>query len=170
MLSLDYSRIARKVLFMALVVMINFLFSLPVYGRCDTDVPKKIAESSAYYGGMYGIDPDLIMAICFVESSHIPDAANGVCKGVMQVNTEMYKDIIENKNITDIFDIDQNINCGAWVLYQYMQEDDDINIVLMRYNGDSTGLKKYKKTGEASEYAQKVLDLQIRLKSDMKII
>ncbi|MBQ7431322.1 transglycosylase SLT domain-containing protein [Butyrivibrio sp.] len=144
------------------------LCPLYVYAKTDTDVPVKVAQSSEYYGGMYGIDPNLIRAICFVESSYIPTMDNGQCKGIMEVNTDVHQDVMEMKNITDIYDIDQNINCGAWVLYQYLEEDEDINVVLMRYNGDYTGLKNYYKTGAVSEYVNKVLDLQSRLKTDMK--
>lgn len=33
----------------------------------------------------------------------------------------------------------------------------------MRYNGDRTGLKKYKKSGQISEYADKILTLSEEL-------
>lgn len=143
-------------------------FSTPVYGKTDTDVPFEVAQSAEYYGGMYGIDPQLITAICFTESSYNPYAENGPCLGIMQVNTDVHTDVMKNKCISDIYDINQNINCGTWVLYQYMQEDDDIAVVLMKYNGDKTGLSRYKETGEVSEYTEKILALQQRLETSMQ--
>ena len=133
--------------------------------RTDTDIPCDVAATAEYYGGMYGIEPELILAICYTESSYQADVSNGSCVGIMQVNASVHKDILENKGVTDLYDIQQNMCCGCMVLYNLMEEDDDIYSVLMKYNGDSKGLKRYRNTGVASAYSNKVVELCEKLKN-----
>ncbi len=137
--------------------------SITASAHTETEVPKELVTSAEYYGGMYGIEPNLILAICFAESSYRCKAENGSCVGLMQFNTATHQDIMETKAVYDIFDQNQNLSCGCHVLYELMEENNDINVVLMKYNGDKTGLKKYYQDGTVSEYALKVLELKALL-------
>lgn len=140
-----------------------FAFPIPCFAATsDTDVPDEVVTWAEYYESMYGIDKELIQAICFVESSYQPTAQNGSCIGIMQVNTAVHKDILADKNVSNIWDVRQNICCGTMILYNIMQDEDDIYAALMKYNGDKTGLEKYRKTGEVSSYALKVVELMER--------
>ncbi len=151
-----------KTIFAALFCTLMFvLSSTSVYAQDPPEeIPDDIEGIAQYYGGMYGIDENLILAICYTESSFIQNVNVDSCKGLMQVNVEAHEQILENKGVTDIYDKWQNINCGCMVLYNIMQEYDDINEVLIRYNGDRTGLKRYRETGEVSNYAQTILQLR----------
>lgn len=54
----------------------------------DTWISETAQEACIKYGNQYGICPELLMAIVERESSGVPDAENGGCKGLMQIYTK----------------------------------------------------------------------------------
>ena len=131
-------------------------------------VPDDIRELTEYIGAQYQISPELLQAIIFYESSYKPNATNGSCKGYMQINMSdagRREDVLMLAHGTGlnaeaaVYDPQINIEAGALLLKELFDEYEDVGEVLIRYNGDRTGLKRYKEYGFLSSYAEKVLEL-----------
>lgn len=114
-------------------------------------------------GPMYGIDPELLQAIIFYESSNNPNSSNGNCFGYMQIFYIWHQDRMAKFGVTDITDPYGNILVGTDYLSELIHQYNDLSLVLMIYNGDSRAYDLYNK-GEMSEYASNILTLYQRLK------
>ena len=102
------------------------------------------------------ICPELVESIIEAESSWNPKAQNGDCIGLMQVSRSWHKDRMARLGVTDLTDPYDNILVGVDYLSELFERYEDVGAVLMKYNGDSR-LPEYLKTGEMSEYAEKIL-------------
>lgn len=114
-------------------------------------------------GPMYGIDPELLQAIIFYESSNNPESSNGNCFGYMQIFYIWHHDRMAKFGVTDITDPYGNILVGTDYLSELIHQYNDLSLVLMIYNGDSRAYDLYNQ-GEMSEYAINILTLYQRLK------
>lgn len=133
------------------------------------EIPEEIIELTEIVGQKYEICPELLQAIIWQESRCIPSVKNASCSGLMQINVSNsfnknhIKEMAEDKNLTyseAIFNAEINIEAGAQLLkYLFDNYGDDPAEILMRYNGDSTNLKKYKNGGDMSPYAQDTLEI-----------
>ena len=133
----------------------------------DEDIPYDVQECAQIYGEMYDICPEFLEAIAFVESSYIPTAENGTCVGLMQINLDCEEQLERMEKFglkeTDMYEVEASMIVAADYLYELFEDYKDPGEVLIRYNGDRTGLKKYKKTGKISDYAEEVLELSENL-------
>ena len=133
----------------------------------DDDIPYDVQECAQVYGEMYGICPEFLEAIAFTESSYIPDVTNGSCVGLMQINLsspdQQERMALFGLHDEDMTEVDASMIVAAKYIQELFYDYEDPAEVLMRYNGDRTGLKKYWKTGEISEYAEKILELSEEL-------
>ena len=116
------------------------------------------AQVSCYeYGEMYDICPELLMAMIEAESSGNPKAANGDCKGLMQISERWHTGRMEEIGADDIWSETDNIHIGANYLHELFNRYEDVALVLMVYNGESDAVEKAEK-GYISDYARKILD------------
>lgn len=122
----------------------------------DTYLSEEIQEACVKYGDEYGICPELLMAIIEHESSGKPEAQNGDCKGLMQINENYHANRMERLGVTDIYSVDGNIHLGADYLAELFSENDDLYIVLMCYNMGPGKAKKLYNQGKYSRYALSV--------------
>lgn len=133
----------------------------------DEDIPMDVQESAQFYGDMYGICPELLEAIAFAESSYIPTAENGSCVGLMQINLDCEDQILRMESFglsgEDMVEVDASMVVAASYLRELFEDYEDPAEVLIRYNGDRTGLRRYRESGEISAYAMKVLELSEKL-------
>ncbi len=133
----------------------------------DDDIPYDVQECAQIYGQMYDIWPEFLEAIAFTESSYIPTAENGSCVGLMQINLDCSDQIERMERLglheEDMKTEDASMIVAADYLRELFDKYKDPAEVLIRYNGDRTGLRKYRKTGEISDYAKKVLELSEQL-------
>ena len=88
----------------------------------------------------YGLEPDLIKAVAYVESAFKPDAVSPKgAVGLMQLmptTAAMY-------GITDLTDPDQNLRAGAMHLRALMDEfHGDLTMVLAAYNAGSGAVRR----------------------------
>jgi soluble lytic murein transglycosylase len=92
----------------------------------------------------YGVDPLLVKAVIWRESSFHPDKVgkNGE-RGLMQVTEAAANDWVKAKKIetfapADLFNPKTNIDAGAWYLKQALQrwgaKDDPLTFALTEYN------------------------------------
>ena len=133
------------------------------------EIPVEIIEITEIIGQKYNICPELLQAIIWQESRCIASVKNASCSGLMQINVankfnkDHIKEMAAAKNLTyseAIFDAEINIEAGAQLLrYLFDNFGDDPAEILMRYNGDSTNLKRYKNGGDMSSYAQDTLEI-----------
>ena len=129
----------------------------------DTYIEKEYQEYCVEIGESYGICPELLMAMIESESSGIPDAANGSCKGLMQVSERWHKDRMERLGVTDIYDPYGNILAATDYLRELFEKYEDVGMVLMVYNGDSRATDYAEGKCELSGYATKILDRSAEL-------
>lgn len=95
---------------------------------------------------MYEIQPELIEAMCFCESSWNPKAeSSSGCIGLMQIYPKYHKDRMERLGVTDLTDPYQNILVGTDYIAEIADEYEDLYDVLSIYNSGSTGLVDYPK-------------------------
>lgn len=127
-------------------------------------IPEDVEYWSEYYGEEYGVCPEVLEAVCWVESRCTQDAqsADKSCKGLMQIKVTSHRARMERCDVQNIFGIRENIKIGADYLAE-LDGERDITEALMMYNGDSTGVARYRETGKASRYARKVLEVSAAL-------
>jgi soluble lytic murein transglycosylase-like protein len=106
---------------------------------------------------MYGVCPELLMAIIETESSGRSWVENGDCKGLMQVSQKWHRDRMDSLGVTDIFDLYGNILVGTDYLMELAERYGEISYVLDIYNGNSKAEYNYE-NGIISKYAGKILE------------
>lgn len=123
----------------------------------DTYIAEEYQQYCVEIGNMYGICPELLMAMIESESSGNPNAQNGNCKGLMQVSGKWHKDRMKKLGVADICDPYGNILVATDYLMELAEKYEDIGMVLMVYNGDSRAKDYWDGTGKLSKYADKIL-------------
>ena len=122
----------------------------------DTYIEPEYQEHCNEIGEMYGICPELLMAMIESESSGNPKAENGSCKGLLQVSERWHKDRMERLGVTDIYDPYGNILVAADYLLELFEKYEDVAYALDVYNGNSKAAYNYE-DGIMSNYATKIL-------------
>ena len=145
---------------LVIMCMCTFLFlscDIVVFAQDnDTYISEEIQWYCIEIGELYGVCPELLMAMIEAESSGNPDAVNGGCKGLMQISERWHKDRMERLGVTDIYDPYGNILIGADYLMELANRYGDIAYVLDKYNGNSNADYNNEK-GIISDYANKIL-------------
>ena len=113
-------------------------------------------------GEMYGICPELLMAIIEAESSGNQYAENGSCKGLMQVSVRWHADRMEKLGVTDIYDEYGNILVATDYIAELREDYEEVSYVLDVYNGNSKATHNYE-NGILSVYAKSVLERSAEL-------
>lgn len=110
----------------------------------------------------YEIDPAIVIAICFRESSYRPTVMgdNGNSYGLMQIQLRFFHDRMAKLGCTDLLDPYQNVTVGIDFLAELLERyDGDIAKALTAYNRGSYG-------GTVTQYAWKVLETAEELRSE----
>lgn len=100
--------------------------------------------------------PELVEAMIEKESSWDPAAVNGNCVGLMQVNKEIHKELIGDRDMKDPYD---NIYVGVTILEELLHKYGEAAPALMFYNAgysDNYGVGAYE-DGKLSNYAEEIL-------------
>jgi len=128
-------------------------------------IPCEIRQYAELCGSEFNICPEFLESIAYYESRYVADATNGSCVGLMQVNINAHKDRIASYGWTtdDMSDPYKNMMIASDYLQELFEKYEDPGIVLYIYNGNSTGLKKYKQTGRLNKYATNILDYSAEL-------
>ena len=101
----------------------------------------------------HGIQPEVAVAVCFVESSFRPQVVNKGCYGLCQVNYTVWKSLLvanrpldKNRLLSPMY----NLDAGMTILRHYLdKEHGNVEMALFRYNNG------YKHNNR--KYAPKVL-------------
>ena len=127
-------------------------------------IPEDVIFLCETAGQVFNIEPELLEAICWVESTCNPNAVNGSCKGIMQISEQWHRERMKRLGVTSIFDKAGNIMVGADYLNELHGQYQNDACALMVFNGDSR-VGEYAKNGKSSEYANKVLFIADTLKT-----
>ena len=104
----------------------------------------------------YKVPFDLVIGMMFAESTFDPNAKNGDCYGLMQVNT-INADELKNIGVYDLTDAKQNIKSGVYLLSKALRKY-DISEALIVYNWGESGARQKIANGTTStDYTRKVL-------------
>jgi soluble lytic murein transglycosylase-like protein len=95
-----------------------------------------------------GVDPQLVTAMVFVESSFRPTARCGNCVGLLQINYVTWRRTLRLEN-GRMLEISYNLRAGITILKHYYEMTNDVSRALQFYNCGPSG--KYK-----SNYVNKV--------------
>lgn len=105
------------------------------------------------------ICPELVEAVIEKESSWDPNAVNGTCIGLMQIDQVIHWERMERLGIRDLSDPYDNILAGVDFLGELFEKYGDPSAVLMYYNAgysDICGLGAWD-DGKISSYAEEIL-------------
>ncbi len=155
-----------KKTFAALMASIFVLVPGQAVQAAPIQVPEDVRQLSVELGKEYNICPELIQAMCYKESGFDPYAENGGCVGIMQVNPGWHQDRMQRLGVTDLHDTAGNMAVGADYLSELAAEYEDISIVLMKYNGDSSAGDAMECTADISGYADEVLEISAQLERE----
>lgn len=129
----------------------------------DTYIDQKYQEYCVEIGEIYGICPELLMAMIEAESSGNPKAKNGSCKGLLQVSEKWHADRMKRLGVSDIYDPYGNILAATDYLMELFEKYGDVGVVLMKYNGDSKADAFANGECSLSGYAKKILERSTHL-------
>jgi hypothetical protein len=132
---------------------------VPVYVEPEAvyyDVPltKELQDHIFAECEKHGIDPAIVIAMCYRESSYNASAVgdNGRSFGLMQIQKRYHEERMERLGVTDLLDPKQNVTVGIDFLAE----------LLDRYNGDvAKALVAYNRghyAGEITQYALNVVE------------
>ena len=128
-------------------------------------VAQSIARIVHRYAGLYGEDPDLILAIMAVESNFNPEAVSHAgAEGLMQVMPQ-WKQVLGIKG--DLKDPETSVKFGLQILGFYKEMYPEIDMALTAYNRGPGPVDMSLMRGKdyRNGYAKKVLDVYDRFKS-----
>lgn len=107
----------------------TILYNVPLETELQLHIIQ-VAES-------YGIDPAIIFAMCFWESTYNPAniGDSGESFGLMQIQPKWHSDRMARLNCTDLLDPFQNVIIGTdYLAEQLARYGGDINKALVAYN------------------------------------
>lgn len=124
-------------------------------------IPKEVEEACIYYGKRYDICPEVLEAVCWVESSckKTAQSPDKECKGLMQIKPSSHTDRMNRLNARNVFSTWDNIETGTDYLHELLDGGDEIAVALAIYNGQSAEKIKKTRKGEYTGYVKKVLDI-----------
>ena len=130
----------------------------------DADLQRYIIETCE----KYTINPSIIIAMCFYESSFNADAIgdNGECMGLMGISPRWCWPEMEKLNCTDMRDPYQNVTVGIDILAQKMAKyDGNTEMALMSYNAGDAGAHRlwFDKGIYSTTYSSNIMNMSLAL-------
>lgn len=111
----------------------------------------------------HGIDPAIIIAMCWKESTYNPKAMGdgGNSYGLLQIQPRWHKARMKRLGCTDLLDPYQNITVGVDYLAENLRKYGSIEAALTAYNAGSY-------TGTVTHYAKTVIAMATEIKGEMQ--
>lgn len=128
--------------------------------QVEDEIPVDIKSYCEEVGEAFGICPELLESMAYVESRFIPTVRNKKCYGLLQVNVKVHAERIEKYGYTadDMYEPYPNIVVAADYLAELYETYGDENpIVLSVYSGNWGAVSKYKEYGTLTPYVEEVL-------------
>lgn len=130
----------------------------------DADLQRYIIETCEEYT----INPSIIIAMCFYESSFNADAIgdNGECMGLMGISPRWCWPEMEKLNCPDMRDPYQNVTVGIDIFAQKMAKYDwNTEMALMSYNAGDAGAHRlwFDKGIYSTTYSSNIMNMSLAL-------
>ena len=130
----------------------------------DADLQRYIIETCKEYR----INPSVVIAMCFYESSFNADAVgdNGEGMGLMGINPRWCWPEMEKLNCPDMKDPYQNVTVGIDILAQKMAKyDGNPEMALMSYNAGDAGAHRlwFDKGIYSTTYSSNIMNMSLAL-------
>ena len=124
-------------------------------------IPVEVREACEYYGNKYDIQPEVLEAVCWVESRCQKTAQDPTksCKGLMQVKPAVHSERMIRLNARNVFGIWDNVEVGTDYLSELLDEEQDLGVALAMYNGQSTAKIEKARKGEYTGYVKQILTI-----------
>lgn len=151
-------------------IILGLLISIAIFAKIafaaeeEVIIPKEIEFWCERYGEEYDIAPEILEAMCWVESRCTPDAQSPdkSCKGLMQIKPSCHQERMNRLGVRNIFGTWENIKVGADYLAE-LKQDEDIAVALAIYNGQSDSKIEAARKGQYSGYVKKILEISEEL-------
>jgi soluble lytic murein transglycosylase-like protein len=111
------------------------------YQKCLHIAPKlrpEIVMAAFRYGAIYGIEPELLLAIAYVESSFNPMARSKSSIGLMGINYRVWRKEL-SLDFDSLYEVDYNMGKGALILRHYITKSGDVWKGVHLYNNGYRG-------------------------------
>lgn len=130
----------------------------------DADLQRYIIETCKEYQ----INPSVVIAMCFYESSFNADAVgdNGEGMGLMGINPRWCWPEMEKLNCPDMRDPYQNVTVGIDIFAQKLAKyDGNTEMALMSYNAGDAGAHRlwFDKGIYSTTYSSKIMNMSLAL-------
>lgn len=130
----------------------------------DADLQRYIIETCEEYM----INPSIIIAMCFYESSFNVDAIgdNGECMGLMGISPKWCWPEMEKLNCPDMRDPYQNVTVGIDIFAQKLAKYDwNTEMALMSYNAGDAGAHRlwFDKGIYSTTYSSNIINMSLAL-------
>ena len=130
----------------------------------DADLQRYIIETCE----KYMINPSIIIAMCFYESSFNADAIgdNGECMGLMGISPRWCWPEMEKLNCPDMRDPYQNVTVGIDIFAQKLAKyDGNTEMALMSYNAGDAGAHRlwFDKGIYSTTYSSNIMNMSLAL-------
>ena len=130
----------------------------------DADLQRYIIETCEEYM----INPSIIIAMCFYESSFNADAIgdNGECMGLMGISPRWCWPEMEKLNCPDMKDPYQNVTVGIDIFAKKLAKyDENTEMALMSYNAGDAGAHRlwFDKGIYSTTYSSKIMNMSLAL-------
>ena len=130
----------------------------------DADLQRYIIETCEEYM----INPSIIIAMCFYESSFNADAIgdNGECMGLMGISPRWCWPEMEKLNCPDMRDPYQNVTVGIDIFAQKLAKyDGNTEMALMSYNAGDAGAHRlwFDKGIYSTTYSSNIINMSLAL-------
>lgn len=130
----------------------------------DADLQRYIIETCE----KYTINPSIIIAMCFYESSFNIDAIgdNGECMGLMGISPRWCWPEMEKLNCPDMRDPYQNVTVGIDIFAQKLAKyDGNTEMALMSYNAGDAGAHRlwFDKGIYSTTYSSNIINMSLAL-------
>lgn len=112
----------------------------------NSEMPEQVL-SKIYSVALSSVNPDLVLAICLVESNFNPrvESERGAI-GLMGIMPDVWMEELKAHGIVkgqeDLYTISSNINAGTYVLERYLSRTNNLREALSRYAGRDPGYAK----------------------------
>lgn len=130
----------------------TILYDVPLEANLQLHIIQ-VAES-------YGIDPAIIFAICYRESTYNPASVgdHGASFGLMQIQPKWHRDRMARLDCTDLLDPYQNVIVGTdYLAEQVARYSGDIRKALVAYNAGHYN-------GTITKYATVIMEMAEELR------
>ena len=116
--------------------------SIPLY---DVPMDEGLQKFVIAECGAHGIDPALIMAMAWKESSFRSNVVgdSGASFGLLQIQKRWHEERMERLGVTDLLDPYQNVMVAVDYMAELIDYYGDVEMAVVAYNMGQAGAKKY---------------------------